>query len=94
MNILKRQTLHPWSSKHNKLGRTARFIALLVTILAVAVVLLDALDHRKLVADKREVIRQMAMVLDGHAVWVEGSYEIRAVKRKRPVYVLAEKGVE
>lgn len=41
-----------------------------------------------------EVIRQMAMVLDGHAVWVEGSYEIEAVRRKRPVYVLAEKEVE
>lgn len=91
MNIIRRQTLNPWSSKHNKLGRIARFTAMLAIILAAACVLLDALDHRAMHRDQKEVVRQIGMVLDGRAVWVEGSYEIRAIKRKRPIYVLADK---
>jgi hypothetical protein len=77
MWAIRRQFLHPWNSKHNRLTRIASFTMKAAVVLAVIVALLNNLYQREevvrqkaAVQDQMEVIRQMDTVLGGRARFV------------------------
>jgi hypothetical protein len=78
MNILRRRMLHPLRSRHNPIGRAARFIIPIAIASAAIIALWEAESIREIAMADKAMIAELLMVIDGKANMVErtGNYEV------------------